>query len=67
MWTYYPELLERAVPRYTSYPTAVDFSPAVGMTEMAGALAAEGQFTRQARVEHDNRLGRHRAVLAGAK
>lgn len=40
MWTYYPELLERAVPRYTSYPTAVDFSPAVGMTEMARALAA---------------------------
>tara|TARA_R110000868_G_scaffold21759_5_gene90183 strand:- start:2817 stop:4139 length:1323 start_codon:yes stop_codon:yes gene_type:complete len=39
MWTYYPELLERAVPRYTSYPTAVDFSSAVGMVEMASALA----------------------------
>ncbi len=25
MWRYYPELLERAVPRYTSYPTAAEF------------------------------------------
>ncbi|RGP39841.1 Coproporphyrinogen dehydrogenase [Altererythrobacter insulae] len=25
MWTYYPELLEQPVPRYTSYPTAADF------------------------------------------
>ncbi|MBA4354532.1 MAG: oxygen-independent coproporphyrinogen III oxidase [Novosphingobium sp.] len=24
-WTYHPELLERAVPRYTSYPTAAEF------------------------------------------
>ncbi len=24
-WTYYPELLERPVPRYTSYPTAAEF------------------------------------------
>jgi oxygen-independent coproporphyrinogen III oxidase len=27
MWTYHPDLLERAVPRYTSYPTAADFGP----------------------------------------
>ena len=25
MWTYYPDLLARPVPRYTSYPTAADF------------------------------------------
>lgn len=25
MWTYHPDLLARAVPRYTSYPTAADF------------------------------------------
>lgn len=25
MWTYHPELLATAVPRYTSYPTAADF------------------------------------------
>ncbi|MBU2587969.1 MAG: oxygen-independent coproporphyrinogen III oxidase [Alphaproteobacteria bacterium] len=25
MWQYHPELLARAVPRYTSYPTAADF------------------------------------------
>ncbi|MEL0252379.1 MAG: coproporphyrinogen III oxidase, partial [Novosphingobium sp.] len=24
-WTYWPELLERPVPRYTSYPTAAEF------------------------------------------
>ena len=30
MWPYYPELLARPVPRYTSYPTAVEFSDAVG-------------------------------------
>ena len=27
MWTYHPDLLARAVPRYTSYPTAADFGP----------------------------------------
>ncbi len=27
MWSYHPELLARAVPRYTSYPTAADFGP----------------------------------------
>lgn len=27
MWPYHPDLLETAVPRYTSYPTAVDFGP----------------------------------------
>lgn len=30
------------MPRYTSYPTAVDFSPTVGMVEMASALDAVG-------------------------
>ncbi|MEM8694816.1 MAG: oxygen-independent coproporphyrinogen III oxidase [Pseudomonadota bacterium] len=27
MWTYLPELTERPVPRYTSYPTAAEFGP----------------------------------------
>lgn len=27
MWTYIPELLDRPVPRYTSYPTAMEFEP----------------------------------------
>ncbi|MBV7266344.1 radical SAM protein [Erythrobacter ani] len=27
MWTYHSDLLEKAVPRYTSYPTAADFGP----------------------------------------
>jgi oxygen-independent coproporphyrinogen-3 oxidase len=35
MWTYHPELLARPVPRYTSYPTAAEF------TDMApGAFAS---------------------------
>lgn len=39
MWTYYPELLQRPVPRYTSYPTAADFHEDVRADAVAGALA----------------------------
>ena len=38
-WTYYPELLATPVPRYTSYPTAAEFSDKVGAHELAAALA----------------------------
>ncbi|WP_156840978.1 radical SAM protein [Novosphingobium aquimarinum] len=38
MWSYYPELLAKPVPRYTSYPTAAAFSDAVGPTDFASAL-----------------------------
>lgn len=38
MWTYYPELLERPVPRYTSYPTALEFGDDVGAADYARAL-----------------------------
>ncbi len=38
MWKYYPELLERPVPRYTSYPTAADFDNDVGAAELEEAL-----------------------------
>ncbi|MBB6124861.1 radical SAM protein [Sphingobium subterraneum] len=38
MWSYYPELLARPVPRYTSYPTAVEFTEAIGPAEYARAL-----------------------------
>ena len=38
MWTYYPELLTRPVPRYTSYPTAAEFDDTVGADAFAGAL-----------------------------
>ena len=38
MWTYYPELLQRPVPRYTSYPTAADFDVQVGVDTYANAL-----------------------------
>ena len=40
MWTYYPELLETPVPRYTSFPTAAEFGPGVGMAEADAALHA---------------------------
>ncbi|HET9337186.1 MAG TPA: radical SAM protein [Sphingomicrobium sp.] len=39
-WTYYPELLATPVPRYTSYPTAAEFSDRVGAAELESALAA---------------------------
>ena len=37
-WPYFPELLERPVPRYTSFPTAAEFSPAVGVADLDEAL-----------------------------
>ena len=40
MWPYHPELLARPVPRYTSYPTAAEFSDAVGGSQMLDALKA---------------------------
>jgi len=39
MWSFYPDLLETPVPRYTSFPTAAEFSDAVGGAEMERALA----------------------------
>jgi len=42
MWTYHAELIERAVPRYTSYPTAAEFAGDVGERDVAGALARVG-------------------------
>ncbi|MET0371967.1 MAG: oxygen-independent coproporphyrinogen III oxidase [Sphingobium sp.] len=38
MWTFYPDLLAQPVPRYTSYPTAAQFSDGVGAAEMAARL-----------------------------
>ena len=38
MWPYYPELLTGNVPRYTSYPTAVEFHDGVGGPELLKAL-----------------------------
>lgn len=40
MWTYYPELLETPVPRYTSFPTAAEFGSAVGPAHADAALRA---------------------------
>ena len=40
MWRYLPELLERPVPRYTSYPTAAEFAPLDGPGLLRRALAA---------------------------
>lgn len=38
MWTYYPELLARPVPRYTSYPTAAEFHDRIIAADMGDAL-----------------------------
>lgn len=38
MWPYYPELLAKPVPRYTSYPTAVEFDSSCGADEYIRAL-----------------------------
>lgn len=40
MWSYYPELLETPVPRYTSFPTAAEFGPGVGAEDLDQSLAA---------------------------
>ncbi|HET9398454.1 MAG TPA: radical SAM protein, partial [Sphingomicrobium sp.] len=41
-WDYHPELLATPVPRYTSYPTAAEFSDTVGRPELEQALAGVG-------------------------
>jgi oxygen-independent coproporphyrinogen III oxidase len=38
MWSYHPDLLARPVPRYTSYPTAMEFTDDVGAEAFAEAL-----------------------------
>lgn len=38
MWPYHPDLLARPVPRYTSFPTAAEFTGAVGAADHAAAL-----------------------------
>lgn len=38
MWPYYPDLLDRPVPRYTSYPTAAEFEDKIGLADQAAAL-----------------------------
>ena len=39
MWPYHPELLAKPVPRYTSYPTAVEFHSGCGSDEYTQALS----------------------------
>lgn len=39
MWSYYPELLNTPVPRYTSYPTAAEFRKDVEAADYRAALA----------------------------
>ena len=40
MWTYHPDLLARPVPRYTSYPTAAQFSGDSGADALGARLDA---------------------------
>ena len=39
MWPYHPDLLARPVPRYTSFPTAAEFTSTVGAADQTAALA----------------------------
>ncbi len=43
MWPYHPDLLATTVPRYTSFPTAAEFSDDVGPEDLHAALAAVGE------------------------
>jgi len=46
MWPYHPDLLATPVPRYTSFPTAAEFSPAIGSANLDRALrATEGDVS----------------------
>ena len=38
MWNFHPDLLAVPVPRYTSYPTAAEFTSAVGQADLDTAL-----------------------------
>lgn len=40
MWPYFPDLLARPVPRYTSFPTAAEFRDTVGSSNLEAALEA---------------------------
>ena len=40
MWPYHPDLLATPVPRYTSFPTAAEFTPEVGPADLAEAVSA---------------------------
>lgn len=40
MWTYHPDLLAKPIPRYTSYPTAMEFEDVVGAADYGRALDA---------------------------
>lgn len=46
MWSYYPDLLARPVPRYTSFPTAAEFVPLADAAAFDRALrATEGDIS----------------------
>lgn len=40
MWPYHPDLLQRAVPRYTSFPTAAEFHALTGEDVLIDAITA---------------------------
>lgn len=46
MIDFHPDLLARAVPRYTSYPTAAEFTDVPGFADMEHALARIGEGER---------------------
>lgn len=45
MWTYYPELLAKPVPRYTSYPTAAEFDAIDGDLYRTALQRTQGEVS----------------------
>lgn len=43
MWPYHPDLLAQPVPRYTSYPTALEFEGGIGRSEQVAAFERIGR------------------------
>jgi len=57
MWPYYPDLLARAVPRYTSFPTAAEFDDTVGEEAQSdGLLSARGAVSLYVHIPYCSQL-----------
>jgi oxygen-independent coproporphyrinogen-3 oxidase len=57
MWPYYPELLARPVPRYTSFPTAADFGESVGAEVQSDCLqSARGDVSLYVHIPYCSQL-----------
>ena len=56
MWPYHPDLIEKAVPRYTSYPTAADFGEIPTSALRDEIEQADGEISAEAAASWRNQL-----------